>query len=287
MGWEKRQRGGLYYYRSVRINGQPRRIYLGTGQVGRIHELLDRRERRAREAALTVREQATDQLVEADRLATEVWQWSRTIAAASLVAAGWYNHHGQWRRAAGRPRTRHTKPGPVGPGEPVDDPQAGLEATIRRAHAGDAAALAELRALPDERHEVWQAVGDMNRRANRCWRALAADRTGVDEEALSRVATCWKDRVLKADPTPAERALADAAEVARLVATHAEVLDADAGLPARAGRAGVKRLAAAMRRLGATLKLLARVQAARPLRPAPVVGAPVPFGPHRVEKKAA
>lgn len=41
MGWERRQRGGRYYYRSVRRDGRPRKVYLGKGKAAAMFAQLD------------------------------------------------------------------------------------------------------------------------------------------------------------------------------------------------------------------------------------------------------
>ncbi|MFO0805500.1 MAG: hypothetical protein U0791_20540, partial [Gemmataceae bacterium] len=51
MAWEIRGNGREYYYKPVRIGNAPRRLYLGRGPAGRIHEILDRRERKKRDEA--------------------------------------------------------------------------------------------------------------------------------------------------------------------------------------------------------------------------------------------
>jgi len=49
MGWEKRERGGLYYTRSRNVGGRVVREYVGGGILGHIAALHDAQERRRRE----------------------------------------------------------------------------------------------------------------------------------------------------------------------------------------------------------------------------------------------
>lgn len=95
-------RGG-YYYRSERVNGRPRQVYVGGGLVGQIANQLDEAERESRrqqrEAARAAREDwaALDQpLDELDALADQ-------LACAALLAAGCRQHkRGEWRKTHGR-----------------------------------------------------------------------------------------------------------------------------------------------------------------------------------------
>src|SRR5438876_60264 len=60
MGWERRQRGGAYFYQSVRVGGRPRKLYLGAGPEAEAHARREdeRRQRRAAERAALEEERA-------------------------------------------------------------------------------------------------------------------------------------------------------------------------------------------------------------------------------------
>ncbi len=268
-GWETRQRGGVYYYRPVRIGGQPRRIYLGTGAVGRVHELLDRRDRRDRAAAAAKRGDAARRAQECGRLGRRGWALARTLAHAGMVLSGWYSHRGEWRRVMAAPRSRQTKSRPATPAE-ATDLGARLAALAARANA-DPAGLADLRAFLDDHPEVWRQAGDLNRASADRWTDLLACGNALYKESVTRFVADWKGRLGGADPTPTETALVDAAAAARLAMAHAE---AQATAPAASlAQAGfqVKQLDAATRRYAAALKLLAQVRAADPRGLTPVV----------------
>lgn len=90
---------GPFYYRSVRVNGQPRRQFVGSGLIGRAAAELDavERERKAMrkaaaDGARDAAEALDDDLLAIDRL-------TDALARAALVAAGCHQHHrGDWRR---------------------------------------------------------------------------------------------------------------------------------------------------------------------------------------------
>ena len=42
--WEKRERGGLYYTRSRKLNGRVVREYVGSGALGELAALMDAQE---------------------------------------------------------------------------------------------------------------------------------------------------------------------------------------------------------------------------------------------------
>ena len=125
MGWEKRQRGGLYYTRSRRVGGRVVREYLGTGPLAEALAQQDA-EARARRRERTVAERrarkADDEL---EALVDELSAGVDTLAQACLLLAGYRRHHrGDWRRR----RQRHDdnegadpgadEPGGLGAGPP-------------------------------------------------------------------------------------------------------------------------------------------------------------------------
>jgi hypothetical protein len=97
MGWE--QRGNRrFYYRAVRVNGQPRKRYLGTGAVGEAHARLDARERRVRAAERRARNSEQARWAIADAALDELRAMTELIAGATLLLAGFHLHRGEWRR---------------------------------------------------------------------------------------------------------------------------------------------------------------------------------------------
>jgi hypothetical protein len=97
MGW-KRINGREYYYRCEREAGRVTTTYVGAGDLGRLSEMLDaelRAEREAeREAARAEREAADAE----ERAVAEWFDVVQGVADATLIAAGFHKHKGQWRR---------------------------------------------------------------------------------------------------------------------------------------------------------------------------------------------
>src|SRR3954464_3082513 len=90
---------GRYYYRSVGLNGKPRREYAGYGVIGQLAAQTDAAKRARRKAdedraaeARVEAERNDDDLVAVERLAD-------ALARAALIVAGCRQHHrGEWRR---------------------------------------------------------------------------------------------------------------------------------------------------------------------------------------------
>jgi hypothetical protein len=111
MGWERRQ-GRLYFYKSVRIGGRPRKIYLGKGaaaetQAARVDQAQKQRQAerdalRTEQVRLAPTEAALDDLRAAADLLTR----------AALLAVGYHLHKGEWRKR----RRRHARPDDHGAG---------------------------------------------------------------------------------------------------------------------------------------------------------------------------
>jgi hypothetical protein len=98
MGLERRQRGGLYFYRSVRINGRPCKLYLGTERAcgTLIKEAEERRRRQqADRDALRVEQRKT---ARGEAALEEAHSLVELLMTADLLVAGFHLHRGQWRR---------------------------------------------------------------------------------------------------------------------------------------------------------------------------------------------
>ena len=99
MGWEKRDRGGLYYTRSRKVGGRVVREYVGSGILGHLAGLQDAQERRRREqeAALWNEERGKLQALVAP--VEQLCEAAEILYRAALLAAGYRRHQrGQWRR---------------------------------------------------------------------------------------------------------------------------------------------------------------------------------------------
>src|SRR5215217_9216751 len=98
MGWESRQRGGLYYTRSRKENGRVVREYIGSGVLGQIAALEDEHERRRREeqAAYWREEQQDHDALQG--AVEELSEASDFLVRAALLASGYRQHNrGEWR----------------------------------------------------------------------------------------------------------------------------------------------------------------------------------------------
>lgn len=93
---------GNYYYRSKRVNGKPRRIYVGTGTVGLLAEEEDRkaREEKDRPRVRLAQLRADHAALDADL--AEVHRLADALSRAALYGAGFYQHcKGDWRPKRG------------------------------------------------------------------------------------------------------------------------------------------------------------------------------------------
>jgi hypothetical protein len=97
MGWEQR-RGRSYYYRKVREGGRVRSKYVGSGIVAQICA-GDDNDKRQDQAAKRAADQATRQAeAEIDRQLAGVELAIAAMTHATLLAAGYHQHKGQWRK---------------------------------------------------------------------------------------------------------------------------------------------------------------------------------------------
>ena|SRR5215217_5954871 len=99
MGWERRERGSLYYTRSRKVNGRVVREYVGTGPLAEFVALMDTEERLRREEEAAAWREEQKRLEDLAGLVDEFWEDVETIARSALLAAGFRRHkRGEWRR---------------------------------------------------------------------------------------------------------------------------------------------------------------------------------------------
>ncbi len=101
MAWEAR-RGSSYYYRSRRVDGQVRKEYVGKGADA---ELVAKADEAAREAVREEYGQLRRFAEEAKPvvgLMKDLDEAVRLLTAGSLLAAGYHQHRGNWRKRRGR-----------------------------------------------------------------------------------------------------------------------------------------------------------------------------------------
>jgi hypothetical protein len=97
---------GPYYYRSVRVNGRPRREYVGAGPVAELAAQFDALDRAQREAARGARRAIDAELAEIDGPLIELNTLAEGLACAALLADGFRRHHRGARRMS---RAGHQK----------------------------------------------------------------------------------------------------------------------------------------------------------------------------------
>src|SRR5919199_690140 len=97
MGWEKRDRGGLYYTRSRKIGGRVVREYVGTGPVAKLaaHMDAEKRLRRQEEAQAWQEERKRMEALKAP--VEELCQATDVLVEVHLVAGGYRRVAGNWR----------------------------------------------------------------------------------------------------------------------------------------------------------------------------------------------
>ena len=97
--WERRERGGLYYTRSRRVNGQVVREYVGSGLLGQLAARLDAEERRKREEEQARRREERERLDALIASVEELCEASDLLVKAVLLASGYHQHkRGEWRK---------------------------------------------------------------------------------------------------------------------------------------------------------------------------------------------
>lgn len=100
--WETRKRGGRYYTRSRRVGGKVFREYIGGGRVAEIVSRMDQQKRHERviHAAAVAKQRAEE--AEIDTLVDQLGRIADLAGRAALLAAGFHQHHGQWRKRRGK-----------------------------------------------------------------------------------------------------------------------------------------------------------------------------------------
>ena len=125
--WDSRGR----YYQHKRINGQPRRVYVGAGVLAELTAHVDaqKQAQKAAQDAQRRRQRAQDRAIRKD--IDSEYKQLQAFVGALLTAAGYYQHNrGEWRKM-GKKAAQLT--GPVDEGAPVD-----LEALAARVSGNNA-----------------------------------------------------------------------------------------------------------------------------------------------------
>jgi len=97
--WERRERGGLYYTRSRKVNGQVVREYVGGGLLGQLAARIDAEERRKRQQEAAAWKEEREQIEALTAPVEELCEGVEILARAALLVSGYYRHNrGEWRK---------------------------------------------------------------------------------------------------------------------------------------------------------------------------------------------
>jgi hypothetical protein len=96
--WEKRDRGGLYYTRSRKVDGRVVREYVGGGLLGQLAARMDAEERRRREEEVAAWKEEQERMEALTAPVEELCEGVEVLARATLLASGFHRHKGEWRK---------------------------------------------------------------------------------------------------------------------------------------------------------------------------------------------
>jgi hypothetical protein len=100
VGLEKRN-GRVYYYKSRRDGEKVRKVYLGAGDFAQLAAKLDEAERLSREEEAAYWEAERERFERSAAFLQELEEAAEILARAHLLASGFHQHKGQWRRKRG------------------------------------------------------------------------------------------------------------------------------------------------------------------------------------------
>jgi hypothetical protein len=102
MAWERRGQGGRYYYRSVRREGRPCKVYVGHGPAAEEWARLTAEVHAQRQAERHAQRTEQARWAPADCALAAVQEWVQLLATATLLDRGYHWHRGEWRRRRNR-----------------------------------------------------------------------------------------------------------------------------------------------------------------------------------------
>lgn len=97
MAW-KNINGSRYYYRNRREGRRVISEYVGSGFLADLESMLDQAENERIKVQRLADRAELDQAKEEDKLINNLLDQAEAMASAALLAAGYYQHKGQWRR---------------------------------------------------------------------------------------------------------------------------------------------------------------------------------------------
>ena len=97
MGLEKRN-GHVYYYKSRRDGETVRKVYVGAGVFAHVAAQLDEAERLRRKEEVAYWKAERERLERSAAFLQELTEAAEVLTRAHLLASGFQQHKGQWRR---------------------------------------------------------------------------------------------------------------------------------------------------------------------------------------------
>ena len=97
MGLEKRN-GRVYYYKSRRDGEKVRKVYVGAGDFAHVAAELDETERLRRKEEVAYWKAERERLERDAAFLQELTEAAEVLVRAHLLASGFHQHKGQWRR---------------------------------------------------------------------------------------------------------------------------------------------------------------------------------------------
>jgi hypothetical protein len=97
MAW-KTINGRRYYYKSERSGGRVKSTYFGAGESGSLMAEMVALERLERAADREELREQRDEFMAEETVVSEWFDGVQAVADAAMIAAGFHQHKGQWRR---------------------------------------------------------------------------------------------------------------------------------------------------------------------------------------------
>ena len=97
MAWETRRRN-RYYYRSRRVDGKVRKEYVGTGADAELVAKADAAAIESRDQERKELRGIVENVQAANSMMKNLDDAVRVLTAGSLLAAGYHQHRGHWRK---------------------------------------------------------------------------------------------------------------------------------------------------------------------------------------------
>lgn len=311
MSWDRKRRGGStgYYYRNVRRNGKPVKIYLGHGPAAKKAAAELAKTQQERQADRDARTNEMLGLSPANAAMNELHILAELLTRVTLVVAGFHEHRGQWRKRRIMSNQGHTnrRQPPEDRGAPLgSEPQQAAPTNespesepprlritemkqeefcelLRRAAKGCKDAMARLRQLLDDNPEIWERAGDLVALAEKEWIDLIGKGDWLASESMRRHIAKLKTELAGTQPTRLEQLLVDQVGVTYLAAYHGETLASTPLGNAALAMQRMKQAESGQKRLLKAVQTLTMLRSAAPRGLAPLDSLKI-FG---AEKKRA